>query len=475
MTRLRALTAATCVAVSIASLFAAAGGPLDRAAAALGVDAIQSLELEAAGRYYQFGQAPAPELRWPAFDVTDYKATLDYARKAVHARYRRVQVQEPGRARPLTDQTQDQFAVDGYSWNLTPAPSPIPTNLAERNAEMWTSPQGFVKAARANAAVVKPASGGGATVTFTLDRVFRYEGLVSATGDVLRVKTFMDSPVTGDTPMEWRFSEYRDFGGVRFPAHIERVIAGLPWYDLQVTAVRINTATAFAVPPEIAAAPVPVVTDVKTTELAPGVIFVTGTTHNSVIVDQANGLIVIEAPINEQRSDAVIAKLKELFPDRKIAGVINTHAHFDHAGGLRTYVDAGVPVITHARNAAYYARVWAAPHTIVPDRLAASKRKPSFTTFTDTLVLPDEKHPIEIHAIAGSGHNDAFAMVFLPKEGVLVEGDAWTPAATRPATPSPLWANLADNIQRLGLKVERIAPLHGALQTIDDFRAAIAR
>jgi glyoxylase-like metal-dependent hydrolase (beta-lactamase superfamily II) len=475
MTRLRTVLAAACLAASIVSLFAADTPALDRAASALGVDAIQSLEFEAGGRYYQFGQAPAPELPWPAFEVTGYTATLDYARAAVHAKYRRVQVQEPGRSRPPTDQTQDQYAAGGFSWNLTPAPTSIPTNLAERNAELWTSPQGFVKAARAHAAVVKPAPGGGATVTFTIDRVFRYEGLVSAAGDVLRVRTFMDSPVTGDTPAEWRFSEYRDFGGVRFPARIERVIASLPWYDLTVTAVRTNTASAFTVPPEVAAAPVPVVTDVKTQELAPGAIFVTGTTHNSVVVDQAGGLIVVEAPLNEPRSEAVLAKIRELFPGRTIAGVINTHTHFDHAGGLRTYVDAGVPVITHARNAAYYARAWAAPRTLAPDRLAASKRKPEFRTFTTKLVLPDARNPIEIHAIAGSGHNDAFAMVFLPKAGLLVEGDAWTPAATRPATPSPLWVNLHENIQRLGLGVQRIAPLHGTLQTIDDLRAAIVR
>ena len=101
LTRFRAVLAAACLAASIVSLFAA-DGPLDRAAAALGVDAIQSLEFEAGGRYYQFGQAPAPELPWPAFEVTGYTATLDYAHAAVHAKYRRVQVQEPGRARPRT-------------------------------------------------------------------------------------------------------------------------------------------------------------------------------------------------------------------------------------------------------------------------------------------------------------------------------------------------------------------------------------
>src|SRR5689334_17378436 len=110
MTRLRVLLAATCVAASLTVGFAQGGGPLDRAAAACRADAIQSLAFDASGRYYQFGQAPAPELPWPAFDVTDYAAEFDYARQTVHARYRRVQVQEPGRARPPADQTMDQFA-----------------------------------------------------------------------------------------------------------------------------------------------------------------------------------------------------------------------------------------------------------------------------------------------------------------------------------------------------------------------------
>jgi len=471
-------------ALVVASLTAAgtitvaADEPLDRAAAVLRTDAIESLAFEATGRYYQFGQAPAPELPWPAFDVTEYSATFDYARAAVHARYHRVQVQEPGRARPHGEQTMDQFAVKGYSWNLTPAITAMPTNLAERNAELWSSPQGFVKAARTHAAVIGRAPGGNVTATFTIEGGGRYEGVISAAGDVLRVRTAIDSPVTGDTPIEWRFSEYRDFGGVRFPARIERVVAGLPWYDLRVSAVRINDAAAFDVPAEVVATPVPVVTNVTVTELAPGLLFLGGTTHNTVVVAQAGGIVVVEAPLTEARSEAVIAKVRELFPGQAITQVINTHTHFDHAGGLRTYVDEGVPVVTHARNAAYYQRVWAAPRSIAPDRLARSRRTPRFTTFTTKLALADPQHPIEIHAITGSGHNDAFAMVFLPKDGVLIEGDAWTPTAPGakpPATPSPLWINLLENVERLKLPVERIAPLHGAVQTLADLRAAVGK
>ena len=117
----------------------------------MGVDRIQSLEFDASGSYYQFGQSPAPELPWPEFKVDGYVATLDFARAAVHAKYHRVQVQEPGRARPYSEQTMDQFARDGMTWNMTPGPTAIPANLAERNAELWASPQGFIKAAIAHA------------------------------------------------------------------------------------------------------------------------------------------------------------------------------------------------------------------------------------------------------------------------------------------------------------------------------------
>lgn len=99
-------------------------------------------------------------------------------------------MQEPGRPRSHTDPP--DHVADGYSWNVTTTPVAMPANLAERNAELWTSPQGFVRAARANAAVVTPASGGNARVSFPLDRVYRYEGPLNAAGDVLRVRTFLD-------------------------------------------------------------------------------------------------------------------------------------------------------------------------------------------------------------------------------------------------------------------------------------------
>jgi glyoxylase-like metal-dependent hydrolase (beta-lactamase superfamily II) len=449
---------------------------LIRAAGILRVHDIQSIEFEAGGKYFQFTQAPAPDLPWPPFAVDGYVATLDYTRQAVHAKYHRVQIQEPGRARPHAEATMDQYAIDGVSWNLAPGPTAIPANLVERNAELWASPQGFIKAALANNAKVQQHKQG-VLVSFKLGK-HRFEGHLDLHGDVDWVRTSMDSPVLGDTFMEFQYGDYRDFDGVRFPARIVRRVAGLPWYDLTVSGVRINTAAPFAVPAEVAANPAPSMDKVDVSDLAPGVFLFGGGSHNSVIVEQQGGIVVIEAPLGEERSLAVIARVNELFPKQAIRRVINTHAHFDHAGGLRTYVAKGVTVVTHERNAAYYESAWRQPRTLNPDLLAKAGRKPRFETFTTKLVLGDELRPIEIHAIEGSGHNDAFAMVYLPVQKLLVEADAWTPTppGTRPpAVVNPLWINLARNIERLGLDVQRFSPLHGAAQDIGAFRAAIGR
>ena len=70
-------------------------------------------------------------------------------------------------------------------------------------------------------------------------------------------------------------------------------------------------------------------------------------------------------------------------------------------------------------------------------------------------------------------------MVYLPAEKILVEGDAYTPAAADappPAMPNPFSVNLNDNIQRLKLDVRQIAALHGPrLATMADLRTAIGQ
>lgn len=452
---------------------------LQAASDILGADNIKSIEFSGTGRWYQFGQAPNPDLPWPPFDVKNYTATINYAAASAKVQIVRSQVVEPGRVRPApVEQRVEQYVSGNTAWNVAaaanaaPKPSAQPTAVEERAAEIWASPQGFLKAATANHATIK-AIDNGAEVSFSVANKYRYVGTLNANNQVERVQTWIDNPVLGDTLVESQYSDYKDFGGIQFPGHIIRTQGGYPVLDINVSAVKVNPAVDIIVPQEVAKAPAVTVTP---NQLAEGVFYLTGGTHHSVAIEQHDHLVVVEAPQNEQRSQAVIDTLKAAFPNKPIKYLINTHAHFDHAGGLRTYVDEGATIVTAQANQTYYEKVWAVPHSINPDRLAQSQKSARFESFTDKHVLSDGKRDIEIHAIAGSGHNDAFVLVYLPTEKILVEADAYTPAPANapPAKVNPYSVNLYQNIQKLKLDVEQIAALHGPrVVTLTDLRIAI--
>ncbi len=472
-----ALTAASTQAASLQS-----------AADALKVSSTKSIEFSATGRWFQFGQAPAPELAWPAFEVSSYTADINYEKPAARVQIIRKQLVEAGRNRPApVEQKPDQYISNGIAWNVAapqnspagtaPVASNQPATVEERSAEIWSTPHGFLKAALANKATEKPAAGGpaasGVEVSFTAGGKYRYQGTINANNQVESIKTWIDSPVLGDTLYETKFSGYKDFQGTLFPQHIVRNLGGHPILDIQVSAVKANLPVELAAPDSL---PAPAAVKVESKELAAGVFFLTGGTHNSLAIDQKDHIVIIEAPQHEERSLAVIAKAKELIPGKPIKYLINSHAHFDHSGGLRTYVDAGATIVTHEGNKAYYQKVWAQPHTVKPDLLAASKKAATFQTFKGKYELSDGKRKIEIYPLAGNSHNDAFALVYLPAEKILIEGDAYTPlaaGATPPASVNPYSVNLYENIQKLKLDVNQIAALHGNTATLADLKSFI--
>jgi hypothetical protein len=85
---------------------------------------------------------------------------------------------------------------------------------------------------------------------------------------------------------------------------------------------------------------------------------------------------------------------------------------------------------------------------------------------------------MELHHIAGNAHNAGILMAYLPAEKILIEADVFTPGAPGappPATPNPFSVNLHENIQRLGIAVEQIPPLHGRLVPMSDLLKAIGK
>jgi glyoxylase-like metal-dependent hydrolase (beta-lactamase superfamily II) len=460
------------------------------------VDPINTLEYWGTGYSYAFGQAYRPGGPWPAFKIT-YHASLSYSVPAMRVDVRRSNPDGPvqgGGGLPLpAPQRQIQVVNGDFAWNesvpgggFTPGTTatPAPGAAADRLLQLWTTPFGVLKMAERAAANARVAvEGGASTITFPLSGGLAGTTMkvtLNAKQQVERVETRSDNPVLGDTITETTFSDYKDLGEIQsdvlFPAHIIQKQGGFPVLDLTITRTDPNNPYAvFPVPDNVEQAPrTPPPVKVESQKVADGVWYLTGGTHHSVAIEFKNYVVLVECPQNDERAVAVIDAVKKTIRNKPIRYVVNTHHHFDHLGGLRACAAEGAAILTQTANQAYYETLWAQPHTLNPDRLAKSGKKPVIEPVAEKRTITDGARTLELYRLQGSNHADSMLIGYLPKEKVLIEADVFNPPAAN-APPGAVvreTVNLSDNLKRLKLDVQQITPLHGRLVGIEDLRRA---
>ena len=496
------------VAVTASTLSAQAGTPaLDAALQAMGgrerVLAMRTLVLEGAGTNLNFGQNVTPYAA-SQFQVTAFRRSFDFANRRWFLDQTRVPAFTTGNMNPQRQRQGLDGAPNGIAYNVGGGAPPAPGQQApstmqrvggnaanERYAEFLYHPVGFLQAAYAPGAVVSEEAGPKNTkrVHLTARDLRVAMVLDNKTKLPLRVERTVYQAMLGDVGLHTEFADWRAVGGVTLPMRLTQKYENIfTLSDIRLSSAKVNedvgnlgvTDSIRAVAQQAGApagAPAPPAPVIAVDTVAPGVWRIAGQSHHTIAIEQSNQVVLVEAPQNDARTLAAISRARELRPMKPLGGLINTHHHFDHAGGIRAAISQGLTIYTHQGNRDFYQKVvYPRKHTSQPDALERTPQPLKLQTVGGRRVLNDPVRTIEILHVPGNPHNGNMLVVYLPAEKVLIQADLYNPPAAGAVNPVfPFAANLLDLIQKRKLQVERVVGIHGNPVAFAEFQAAATK
>jgi len=441
------------------------------------IAAVDTLTMEAEGRMLNLGQDLTPESATMEFDISDYRLAADLTNNTSRTELTRTPLFEYFRGR---DPMRLVSGIDGdVAYDIGPDGSARRAHdvvAADRRSSYYHHPLPLLRAVLLNTATVGNIRGEGrltlADVTTQSGKAFTL-AIDSSTKLPDHIRSTDHHSYLRDIVRKTEFSDYIVVGDVTLPSVLSQSFDEFHVFRIRATAMNVNVSVndASAPPEVISASPITGTAPAQVTaeQLGAGVWLLAGQSHHSVLFEFSDHLKLLEAP-NETRTLAVIAKARELVPGKPLTHVINTHHHFDHSGGLRTAVSAGLTVITQAANESFYRRMAEQPSTLVPDTLSRAPRAIEIEVVDEKAIYSDESMTVELYHVAGSEHSSSILMTYLPEQRLLIEADLYNPGRTTPQLFAP---NLLDNIQKYGLDVDRVAPIHGGVIDFGELESAV--
>ena len=288
---------------------------------------------------------------------------------------------------------------------------------------------------------------------------------------------FVDG-IEGEESSEIMYGDYAPLGATKVPRTFSTRQVGELSAKLKVEA-EINPAN--RTPPamgegyaQVAAIPATLPQEVE--QLAPGVYSLrnfAGNNQNTLVVEFSDHVVAVEAAGTSSGSDASIAKIKELSPNKPIRYVVMTHHHGDHIGGVRSYIAEGATVVTTPGNVEVVRAMAASKQN---DRLGRSPRDVQITQIEKgKRVLSDATQTLELIDIGPNPHAQEMVVAYLPKQRILFQGDLFgIPNNDAPqGPPQATTVAFAEKLKTMKLSVDRIVGVHGKTATMEQFRQAM--
>ena len=338
---------------------------------------------------------------------------------------------------------------------------------------IWTTPWGFLKGAAASNATVRR-QGGQQIVSFTpagftspSGSTYTVTGYLSNQNLVTKVETRVEHAVVGDLLVEFEYSGYQIMNGAQVPTRIVQRQAGLQTFEATIESATPNPPTlAELLAPPTAAGGVPAPAAALPSPAAPPVdrigdgVFKIGANYTALAIDMGDHVLVVESGQSDTRGMAVMAAAKQAIPNKPIRFVVNSHPHFDHAGGLGAAVAEGATILTHRNNEQVLERLLSGSRTLAGDSLSkVSNRRPNVVEGVGNRDVRKGTNGkiVELHHIPNE-HSDGMLAVLLPAENVLWTADI-TVVNPNPVQLGTVRAAVAA-FNRLKLDYETWIPAH---------------
>jgi glyoxylase-like metal-dependent hydrolase (beta-lactamase superfamily II) len=366
-----------------------------------------------------------------------------------------------------------------------------------------TAIAGLMSAMLANPDAVKPAAD--IAVQGRSLPAVSYQNFIVAfdpqTGLPQRVRNLDYDNIWGDVNYDSVLSDWREFGGVKIPMKRSIELNGRVVQETQLTDVRINPpidqarlqipAGVLANAAKPATGNVPyqwvirrqyigtymdsdnVSYDAKGSpglrlqQLSPGVFHLTGGTHNSLVVEMSDHLIVVDAPVSDSQSMWLLNTAKSQFPGKPIRWVVLTHHHMDHAGGVRGMLGEGATLVVGQGSYKHFNDVLRAPTTRNPDMKVMDLTRTPIMEVAQSHLMTDSRGRQVIAYAMDNPHAKGMLMVWVPDAKLGYVTDIWTPGPPLPAKPNPGLASVVNAVKKAGIQPERFAGGHGS---VDDYQ-----
>lgn len=430
----------------------------EAALAALG-GAAATLEFGGGGFDACLGQAWDVNEGWARWELTDYRRAIDYQTlTSTQSAIRRAGL-DPDRVGGCGAQVGAAAARQQSSIGPT-------ADFAARLPILLT-PHGVIALAGSVDAEVERDGRGwqlslsvpGNGVTHTVEAKYDANRLPTT------ISTRIDDPVFGDMAVVAALEDYRDFGGIMFPASI-RVTQG----GRETLVLAIDSVTAGVPAPEIpparafgggGGAPA----DSAAIEIGDGVFALPGA-YQAVAVEFDDYILVIDGLQSDARTAEIIDETHAAIPGKPIRFIVNTHSHFDHASGLRQYAAEGATILTHDINVPFFREALASPRTLTAARIEPAEIAADVQGIGERTVFADESgQRVELIPLGPSPHAADMLIAWLPRIATVVESDLLQPwinpvFAGDGEGPHPYLAYLYAELERAGLDYRQFVPVH---------------